>query len=319
LRPLFWLGMNYLVTGATGFIGRRLIDRLLKDGHTVNYLARRRPKNMDSRAAFFCWRENEEPPLDCIPALHAVVHLAGETVVQRWTAASKRRIGDSRVQLTYSLVNAIGKLTYKPSVLVSASAIGYYGDRGSEIQTEHSAPGNGFLADLCVRWEAEATIARQLGLRVVPIRLAVVLGAGGGALKPLLPLFRAGLGGKLGNGSQWMSWIHVEDVVNLLIFAATQENVQDVMNASSPNPVRNFEFTRSLGQAVHRSAILPVPVPALRLVLGEVADHIVASTRVVPEEALRRGFQFKYPTLESCLAAVVNAGDYTNISASMVS
>lgn len=311
--------MNYLVTGATGFIGRPLIARLLTDGHTVNYLARNRPKSMDSRAAFFCWRENEEPPLDCIPPLHALIHLAGETVAQRWTSASKHRIWDSRVQLTHSLVSAIEKLRHKPSVLVSASAIGYYGERGSEIQTERSSPGNDFLADLCVRWEAEAKRAREFGVRVVPVRLAMVLGAGGGALKPLLRIFRAGLGGKLGDGEQWVSWIHLQDVVNLLIFAATRENIQGVINASSPNPVRNLEFTRMLARAVHRPAIFPVPVFALRLFLGDVADHIVASTRVVPEEALRQGFQFSYSTLESCLAAALNSGGYTSISASMVS
>ncbi|HEX4770049.1 MAG TPA: TIGR01777 family oxidoreductase [Bryobacteraceae bacterium] len=311
--------MNYLVTGGTGFIGRSLIDRLLKDGHTVNFLARSRPKNMDSRAAFFCWRENEEPPLDCIPSLDAIVHLAGARVAQRWTSASKRRIWDSRVQSTHSLVDAIGKLKHKPSVLVAASAIGYYGERGSEIQTEQSEPGSGFLADLCVRWEAEAARAREFGLRVVPVRLAIVMGAGGGALKPLLRVFRAGLGGKLGNGSQWMSWIHLQDVVNLLIFAATQQNIQGALNASSPNPVRNVEFTRIFAQAVHRPAIFPVPVFALRLVMGDVADHIVASTRVIPEEAVRQGFQFSYSTLESCLAAVVNAQGHTSISASMVS
>jgi uncharacterized protein (TIGR01777 family) len=297
--------MNYLVTGATGFIGTALVDRLLRDGHTVSYLARKRPQRMDSRAAFFCWRENEEPPLDCIPAVDAIIHLAGETVAQRWTAESKRRIWNSRVHLTRSLVQGISKLKHKPSVLVSASAIGYYGDKGSEIQTERSAPGTDFLADLCVKWEAEATRAREFGMRVVPARIAMVLGKGGGALKPMLPLFRAGLGGKLGNGSQWMSWIHLHDLINLLVFAANNQNVTTPVNASSPIPVRNREFTQTLARALHRPAILPVPQFVLRLFLGDVARHIVASTRVAPEEALRQGFQFSYPTLESCIAAVL--------------
>jgi uncharacterized protein (TIGR01777 family) len=203
--------------------------------------------------------------------------------------------------------------------LVSASAIGYYGDRGTEIQTERSKPGSDFLADLCVHWETEAVRAREFGLRVVPVRFAMVLGKGGGALKPMLPLFRAGLGGKLGNGSQWMSWIDLRDVIDLLLFAVTNENVTNAVNASSPNPVRNTDFTQQLARALHRPAVLPVPRFALRLVLGEVARYIVASTRVIPEAALAQGFQFSYPTLESCLAAVLDPPLHTSMSASKVS
>lgn len=311
--------MNYLITGASGFIGRRLVGRLLEAGHTVNYLARQRPKNMDSRAAFFCWRENEPPPLDCVPSLHSIVHLAGEPVAQRWTDEAKRKIWSSRVDLTRSLVDAIGKLKHKPSTLVSASAIGYYGNRDAEILTERSSPGSDFLAGLCVKWEGEATRARSFGLRVVPVRIGIVLGTGGGALQSMLPLFRAGLGGRIGSGEQYLPWIHIDDLVSLLIFAASNEAVTGVLNASSPNPVRNSEFTRELAHAVGRPAVLPVPVFALRLALGPVADHIAASARVMPEETLEQGFQFRYPALASCLSELLSKRGQTSMSASKAS
>jgi uncharacterized protein len=249
----------------------------------------------------------------------AIIHLAGESVAQRWSARSKRSIKDSRVDRTRALVEAIGKLKHKPAVLVSASAVGYYGERGAEVLTEQSGRGSGFLADLCVSWETEAIRAREFGLRVVPVRLATVLGPGGGALKPMLPLFRAGLGGRLGSGLQWMSWIHLQDVVNLLLFAAGNEHITGVLNACSPEPVQNIEFTRQLARVVHRPAILPVPLFGLKLILGEVAGYIVASARVMPEEPLRHSFEFSYPALEGCLEALVASPGHTSMSASSAS
>ncbi len=260
---------------------------------------------MDERAAFFCWDAGGVPPLDCMGRLDAVVHLAGEPVAQRWNTEVRQRIRDSRLDGTRRLVDAISALRLKPSVLVSASAMGYYGDGGESILTESSPAGGGFLADTCVRWEQEATRANDFGVRAVPIRIALVLGAGGGMMKRVLPLFRAGLGGKLGDGHQWISWIHVDDLVRMIIFAAENRGVTTVLNGSSPNPVRNEEFTRELAAALKRPAVLPVPKFALRLAMGPVADHILDSARVVPDAAIAHGFQFDYSRLGSCFSELL--------------
>src|SRR5579863_8291625 len=187
--------MNYLITGATGFIGTKLVDALLTSGQSVTYLGRRRSSRLDSRAAYFCLEPGKAPPLDSMPRLDVVVNLAGEPVAQRWTNEVKRKIQESRVHLTRQLVEVIGRLKHKPSVLVNASAAGYYGDRGDEILTEASEPGSDFLASVCVDWEREALRATEYGLRVTTVRIGVVLGQGGGALAKMLPTFRLGLGG----------------------------------------------------------------------------------------------------------------------------
>jgi uncharacterized protein (TIGR01777 family) len=297
--------MDFLVTGATGFIGRKVVRRLLSEGNEVNYLGRKRSATLDSRAAFHLWNPAERPPLDSVPTLDAVIHLAGEPIAQRWNEDVKRRIRESRAGLTRSLVAAIGELKHRPRVLVSASAVGYYGDRGEEVLSENSAPGSGFLADVCSEWESEALKARELGIRVVVVRIATVLGREGGALKQMLTPFRLGLGGRFGSGEQWMPWIHVDDLVALLIHAATNNNVGGAMNASSPNPVRNREFVRALGAALHRPTLFPVPRFALRVVLGEVADFVFESERVMPEATLRSGFEFRYPDLQSAFRSLL--------------
>jgi uncharacterized protein len=297
--------MNYLVTGATGFIGRPLVEELLRRGHSVNYLARRRSQDLDSRAAFHLWNPAEDLSLSSVPRLDAIIHLAGEPVAQRWTEEVKRRIYESRVQGTGQLVAAVGRLQHRPSVLVSASAIGYYGDRGGDILTEASSAGTGFLADLCVHWEREALQACEHGIRVVPLRISAVLGTGGGALKKMVPPFRMGLGGRLGSGRQWMSWIHLRDMVRLLIFAAENESVSGPMNGSSPGPVTNAEFTKTLARQLHRSAVFPAPKFALRIVLGEMVDFLFSSERVIPEAAQRAGFSFEHPSLEGALRNVL--------------
>ncbi len=300
--------MNYLITGASGFVGTALVDRLLASEQSVNYLGRKRGQNLDTRAAYFCWSGADEPPLNCMGRLDAVIHLAGEPVAQRWTRDVKQRIYESRIIGTRQLVNAIGKLKYKPSVLVSASAVGYYGDRGSEALTEESAPGSGFLADLCVEWEKEATAAREFGLRVVPVRIAIVLGAGG-ALKRMAAPFRFGLGGKLGSGKQWMPWIHIQDLIRMLVFAATESQIAGPLNGSSPNPITNAEFTRELARVLHRPAFLTVPRWALRIAAGEIADDLVASARVLPQAALRSGFDFTYGTVDIALRDVLRPAE----------
>jgi hypothetical protein len=293
--------MNYLVTGATGFIGRRLVRELLSGGHRVNYLGRKRSKELDSRAAFHCWNPGEPPPLNSVPRVDAVVHLAGEPIAQRWTEEVKRRIYDSRIGGTRSLVSAISDLKHKPAVLICASAIGYYGDRGDEILTEHSAPGNGFLAELCKQWEQEAAKAQEFGLRVVSVRIAAVLGREGGALPKMLTPFRLALGGKLDGGRQWMAWVHIDDLVRLLMFAAENNPVQGPLNGASPGPVTNSEFTKVLAAVLRRPAPWTVPKFALKLAMGEMADALFDSARVIPAATEQAGFRFGYRDLRDAL------------------
>ncbi len=297
--------MNFLITGATGFIGTKLVDSLLLKGHSVNYLARARKSEFDSRAAFHFWDTNGEPPLNSVPRLDAVIHLAGEPIAQRWTPAVKKRIYDSRVERTRKLVAAIGALRYKPGVLVSASAIGYYGDRGDEILTESSGRGSGFLAELCADWERAASKAQDFGLRVVPVRIATVLGKDGGALPQMLTPFKLGLGGKFGNGRQWISWIHIDDIVRLLAFAAESDPAGEPLNGGSPHPVTNAAFTKALARAVHRPAPWPIPKFAMKIALGEMAGFLFDSLRVLPEATQKAGFRFEYPELDGALRSLL--------------
>lgn len=297
--------MNYLLTGATGFIGRRLIQYLLDSGNEVNYIGQHRSNTLDGRAAFHSWNREDEPSLNSVPRLDAVINLAGEPVAQRWNEKVKQAIYSSRVDGTRKLVSAMEKLRHKPSVLVSASAVGIYGDRGDEILTEESAPGNDFLAHVCLGWEREALRARESGIRVVLLRIAIVLGRNGGALKQMLIPFRLGLGGPLGTGKQWMPWIQWDDLVRLFVFAAEHEEVHGALNASAPQPVINTQFTKALAQAVHRPAGMPVPKFALRMALGQVADFTLASQRVIPEATQRAGFRFEHSQIEEALRSVV--------------
>jgi uncharacterized protein (TIGR01777 family) len=299
--------MNYLITGATGFIGKHLLNRLLEQEHSVVYLARKRDTGIDSRTAFFQWDSEREPPLEVAGRLDAIVHLAGEPVSQRWTPAVKARIRDSRILGTRRLVAAIAKLKRRPSVLVSASALGYYGDQGDRLLPETAEPGTGFLSELCQAWEHEALQARDLGVRVASIRISIVLGPNGGALGQMARPFRFGLGGTLGTGNQWMSWIHLDDLVTLLQFVAENAAIEGPVNAATGAPVTNREFTRELAAVLHRPAPLRIPRFALRLATGEIADSLLASTRLVPQVAEAHAFTFRYPhlrdALENCFTA----------------
>jgi len=276
--------MIIVVTGASGFIGRRLTERLRAEGHTVREISLRRPAPV-------------------VPICHAVVHLAGEPVAQRWTRSARDRILKSRVEGTKSLVKALSE--HPPPVLISASAIGYYGSRGDEILTETSKPGGDFLAQVVIGWEREARSAEQFGVRGVPLRFGAVLGRGGGALKKILLPFRLGLGGRLGSGQQWMSWIHLDDLIALIGFAIESAQCTGAMNAVAPHPVTNAEFTHDLARALHRPAIFPVPEFALKLLYGEMSQVILGSQRVVPEVALQAGFEFRFPQLGPALRHVV--------------
>lgn len=297
--------MNCLLTGATGFIGRHLVDHLLANGHSVNYLGRQRSTCLDSRAAFHHWDRQDEPRLESVPRLDAVFHLAGEPVAQRWTGDVKKRIMESRIDGTRKLVSAIGKLKYKPSVLVSTSAVGFYGDRGNQVLTEASAAGEGFLADVCKGWEREATRATEFGLRVALLRVATVLGKDGGALKPMLVPFKLGIGGRFGGGKQWMPWIHLDDVVSLYVFAAENGSAEGPLNAAAPEAVTNEQFTKTLGSILGRPTFIPAPRFALQAVLGELAGFVLSSQKVIPEKTERAGFKFRFGQLERALRAVL--------------
>lgn len=242
-----------------------------------------------------------EPPADSLREADAVIHLAGEPVAQRWSAEVKRRIRDSRVTGTRNLVEALKKLRQRPATLICSSAIGYYGSRGEEVLTESSGPGSGFLPEVCVAWEDEARAAETLGMRVVTVRTGIVLDTRGGALPRMLPPFKMGMGGRLGSGKQWMSWIHLQDLAALYHLALTQP-VRGALNGVAPYPVNNADFTRALAAAVHRPAFLPMPGFALHVLFGEMADVLLASQRVAPKAAEAAGFRFRFPQLEPALA-----------------
>jgi uncharacterized protein (TIGR01777 family) len=246
------------------------------------------------------------PPAEAFAGVEAVFHLAGESVAEgRWTAAQKARIRDSRVVGTRNLVQGIAQVSDRPRVLVSASAVGYYGDRGEEELTESASPGRDFLADVCVAWEKEALAAEKLGVRVVTERTGIVLGAGGGALAKMLTPFKLGAGGPLGNGRQWMPWVHVSDLARLYLHAAEHESIRGPMNAVAPHPVRNSEFTKALGRQLRRPAFMPAPYLGLRLLFGEFAQVLFASQRVVPQVALDTGFTFQYPDIAAALKEIL--------------
>ena len=286
--------MRCVISGGTGFIGRNIVARLRQDEHEVSVWSRK-------AATPFTWDPLQgEPSPGSLNKMDAVIHLAGEAVNQRWNVEVKRRIADSRILGTRRLVDAIGRAEQKPKVLVSASAIGYYGDRGDEILSENSDPGTGFLADVCRGWEAEADRATECGLRVIKLRIGFVLGKGGGALAQMVPAFKAFVGGRLGSGKQWMPWIHIADVAALFAFAV-ENQISGVWNATSPNPVTNAEFTSEMGKALHRPTIFPIPPFALKLAFGELGHHMLDSSRVVPDAALKAGYQFRYPDLERAL------------------
>jgi len=294
--------MRIVVTGGTGFLGAPLVEALVRAGHEVRLLLRRPRTGLDPRTQFWLWDAMAgEPPLEALEGADAVVNLAGEPVAQRWTSEVKRRIRASRVDGTRHLVAGLEKLRNRPRVLLSGSAIGYYGDRGDELLTEESPPGRGFLPEVCQEWEAAACRAREFGLRVVLLRTGIVLGRNGGALARMLPLFQWGAGGRLGDGRQWMSWIHLQDVIGLIQWALEQEQISGPVNVVAPHPVRNAEFTRALGRALRRPALFTVPRVILELLFGEMAQVLLESQRVKPAVAEREGFSFQFPVLDLAL------------------
>jgi uncharacterized protein (TIGR01777 family) len=298
--------VNITVTGASGLIGRRLLKNFRSAGHGVLVLSRHAGTNLPPGVGLAAWDPMQgTPPEEGLRNADAVVHLAGEPVAQRWNDTTKRRIRESRVQGTRNLVQGMAAMRNRPKALICASAVGYYGSRGDETLREESAPAAGFLPEVCVAWEREAVAAEALGIRVVRIRIGIVLDARGGALKKMLPPFRMGVGGKLGDGRQWMSWIHLADLASLFQYAV-ENPVNGVFNGVAPNPVSNAEFTRELARAVHRPAIFPVPVFALKLLFGEMSEVLLGSQRAIPAAAQAAGFRFRFPELGGALADVLS-------------
>lgn len=296
-------GRLIAITGASGFIGAALTELVEQRGHTVIRIGRSGPP--PGRRGVRWDPERGQLDYAALEGVHTVFHLAGENIGQRWNPDVKRRIRDSRVRGTELLARSLARLDQPPAVLVSQSATGYYGDRGDEELHESSGPGEGFLSEVVVEWEAATAPASEAGVRVVLPRTGVVLHPSGGALERLLTPFRLGVGGPTGDGKQWLSWISLPDVLELLCWVA-REPVEGPINAVAPTPVRNAEFASTLGSVLNRPALLPIPAAALRLLFGEMAEAtILASHRVVAHRAERRGFEFRHPVLSSALEAVI--------------
>ncbi|MFQ5671792.1 MAG: TIGR01777 family oxidoreductase [Nitrospinales bacterium] len=301
--------MKVLVTGAAGFIGRQVAAILRDRGHDLVVLSRD-PQTASARLAVPCaifpWRPaHAAPPAEAFRGVRAVIHLAGAGVAERrWTAARKEEIRRSRVQSTRHLVDALAALEAKPEVLVCASAIGYYGGDSGAVMREDAPPGTGFLAGVCREWEREAVRAESLGIRVVVLRLAFVIGRNGAAMNRILPVFRLGLGGPLGGGGQPMSWIHVRDAAGIVLHALETPSMQGAYNAAGPNTVSNAEFTRALAQTLNRPAFLPVPALALKLALGEMSQLLLSNPRVSSDKILQAGYEFHYPDIKSALREI---------------
>ncbi len=293
--------MKVLISGRSGLVGSELASFLTSGGHSVAGLTRSPEKNENTVA----W-DPAEGTIDSAAiedqGFNAVVHLAGETIQGRWTKAKKRRIRDSRTEGTRLLCESLAALENPPQTLVCASATGYYGDRGDEELTEASPPGESFLADVCQEWEAACEPAREKGIRVVNVRIGVVLTPKGGALSKLLTPFKLGGGGKVGDGKQWWSWVAIDDLIGIIHHALTNDDVSGPINATTPNPVTNKEFTKTLGKVLSRPTIIPLPGFAAKIMLGEMADELLlASAKVLPQRTLESGYDFRYPELEPAL------------------
>jgi uncharacterized protein (TIGR01777 family) len=290
--------LKVLVTGASGLIGSALVARLEARGDEVVRLTRSQPKGPRT----YRWSpDDSELDARAVDGVHAAVHLAGETVVGRWTQAKKRRILESRARGTTLVSAALAGSDPAPAALLCASGIGYYGDRGDTPLTEQSAPGASFLAEVARQWEAATAPARDAGIRVVNLRFGIVQSPHGGALATLLPIFRLGLGGRVGNGRQYVSWVAIDDVVGAIEHALATDSIAGPINVVAPAPVTNAEYARTLARLLHRPALMPAPAFAVRAVLGEFAQELLGGQRVLPARLAASGYEFRYPELELAL------------------
>jgi TIGR01777 family protein len=297
--------MNILVSGGTGFIGSALCKRLLRDGNAVTVLTRdreRADRHFESKVRAIEAMHELTP--DCAPEI--IANLAGKSLGSgRWTEALKKTFITSRVGTTKRLTNYIAGAEIKPRVLISGSAVGYYGDRGDAVLIENDAPGNEYQADLCKAWETAALEAEAHGVRVCLLRSGVVLGKGGGALSTLIPQFKLGLGGSVGSGRQWMSWIHINDLISIILHLISHETLIGAFNCTTPNPESNRDFAAKLAAQLRRPAVLRVPQWVLRILVGEVAHLYVTGQKVIPQKLLESGYQFKYPELSMALEEIL--------------
>ena len=296
--------MKVLITGSSGLFGSALIPVLQSEGHSIKRLVRSETASID----IIRW-DPENGKLDpaALEGLDAVVNLAGESISEgRWTATKKARIRSSRVKGTTLLAQTLAQLSQPPRVLVSSSAIGYYGDRGNDFLREDSGPGTGFLPDVCKEWEAATKPAEEKGIRVVILRTGIGLSTKGGALAKMLVPFKMGVGGKIGSGRQYFSWIDLSDMIQVIRLALITDTLIGAVNAVSPNPVTNLVFTKTLGAVLHRPTLFPIPTPAARIAFGEMADGLLlASARVEPAKLIAAGYEFRYPDLEGSLYHVL--------------
>ncbi len=310
--------MNIFLTGATGFVGRALVQRLEREGHRLSAWVRDPEKAralLGPQIKLLSTSEDDEALRNTLRDQDAVINLAGEPVMgARWTKARRRLLEDSRIATTHKLVDAIGQLANKPRIFISASAVGYYGSELRKSVHEDSPEGVGFLARLCGDWEHAAKQAEDHGLRVVLLRTGIVLGLDGGALPRLLPAFRAGLGGRLGSGEQAMPWIHIHDMLEIILAALHDERIEGAVNAVSPHPVSNREFSGELACVLGKRALVPVPSLALRAALGKAASVLLGGQRAVPSKLLRLGFEFRYPDLGPALHELLAGPTSVHIS-----
>jgi hypothetical protein len=295
--------MRVTVTGATGLIGARIVRALRARGDEVTVLSRKPDRAREALGVdAVAWQPDAGPaPAEALAGRDGVVHLAGESIAQRWTDETKRAILTSREAGTRNLVAGLRAADPRPGVLVSASGVDYYGDRGDELLTEAAPPGDAWLARVCVTWEQEAAAAEESGVRVVRLRTGVALDKGGGALAKMLPFFRLGIGGPVAGGRQYLPWIHVDDLVAMYLAPLGDPSWTGPVNAVAPDPPTNREFSRALGRALHRPAFAPVPAFAIRLLYGEMAEIVLDSRRAVPERARSLGFTYAHPDLEEAL------------------
>ena len=301
-------GLRVTITGATGLIGPRLVRALHGRGDEVTVLTRDpdRARSTLGDVQAVRWDLMGEPaPADALAGRDAVIHLAGANVAQRWSESSKRAIRETRVTGTGNLIEGLMAAEPRPATLVSSSAIGYYGAHGEEPLDEDAAPGKDFLAGVCVEWETQARRAQELGMRSVQVRTGVVLDSSGGALGKMLPPFRMGVGGPVAGGRQFISWIHSDDVVGIIIAAVDDQRWSGPVNATAPEPLSNRDFSRVLGRVLHRPALLPVPGFALRLLYGDMAEIVTSGARVMPAKALVLGYTFAQPELEPALSSAI--------------
>ena len=296
--------MRVLISGASGLIGQALTRALSEAGDSTVALVRRAPREGEVQ-----WNPSGPLAPEKLAGCDAVVHLAGKNIAGYWTKKFKQAVRDSRVQGTKTLATAAAESFRRsggPGLFISASAIGYYGNRGDELLTEESGPGQGFMADVCQEWEAASNPVREAGLRVVNLRVGVVLAREGGALPPMLLPFQLGLGGRVGSGKQYWSWVAIDDVVGIIRFALQNESLCGPVNVVSPEPARNKDFTRALAAQLHRPAIFPLPAFIVRTLLGQMGDAaLLGSARVVPARLMAAGYQFHHPTLQAALQAAL--------------